>query len=109
MSATITSAAAVNTDQRDRSTPPTLALPGRAHRRPRRRGGDVRHRHWRPRRGASLRRHRGADPGARLGELTLFFTAIGVVLVAVLRRKARRPQATFVKVTLAVTAPLSGT
>ena len=38
------------------------------------------------------------------GQLTLFFTAIGLVLAAVLRRRARTPQATFVKVTVVLTA-----
>ena len=43
-------------------------------------------------------------PVLGFGQLTLFFTAIGVVLAAVLRRRARTPQATFVKVTVVLTA-----
>jgi len=43
-------------------------------------------------------------PVLGFGQLTLFFTAIGVVIAAVLRRRARTPQATFVKVTVALTA-----
>jgi hypothetical protein len=43
-------------------------------------------------------------PVLGFGQLTLFFTAIGVVIAAVLRRRATNPQATFVKVTLALTA-----
>ncbi len=43
-------------------------------------------------------------PALGFGQLTLFFTAIGVALAAVLRRRASHPQATFVKVTLALTA-----
>ena len=43
-------------------------------------------------------------PVVGFGQLTLFFTAIGVVIAAVLRRRARSPHATFVKVTVALTA-----
>ena len=43
-------------------------------------------------------------PVLGFGQLTLFFTAIGVVLAAVLRSRARTPQATFVRVTVALTA-----
>lgn len=43
-------------------------------------------------------------PVLGFGQLTLFFTAIGVALAAVLRRRASHPQATFVKVTIALTA-----
>jgi len=42
-------------------------------------------------------------PVLGFGQLTLFFTAIGVAIAAVLRRRAGHPQATFVKVTLALT------
>jgi hypothetical protein len=43
-------------------------------------------------------------PVLGFGQLTLFFTAIGVALAAVLRRRASHPQTTFVKVALALTA-----
>jgi hypothetical protein len=111
MSATITSAAAgatttTTTDQRDRSTSrrpslcragitaglvaaaATSAIATGAHAA-----------------GVSLETAPGEQiPALGFGQLTLFFTAIGVALAAVLRRKARCPQATFVKVTLALTA-----
>jgi hypothetical protein len=38
------------------------------------------------------------------GQLTLFFTAVGVGLAAVLRRRARAPRSTFVKATVVLTA-----
>ena len=38
------------------------------------------------------------------GQLTLFFTAVGVVLAAVLARRASRPRHTFVVTTVALTA-----
>ena len=43
-------------------------------------------------------------PVLGFAQLTLFFTAIGVVIAAVLRRRAHRPQSTFVKVTVVLTA-----
>jgi hypothetical protein len=43
-------------------------------------------------------------PVLGFGQLTLVFTAVGVALAAVLRRRARSPQATFVKVTVGLTA-----
>lgn len=43
-------------------------------------------------------------PVLGFGQLTLFFTAIGVVIAAALRRRAHNPQSTFVKVTVALTA-----
>ena len=43
-------------------------------------------------------------PVLGFAQLTLFFTAIGVVIAAVLRSRAHRPQSTFVKVTVVLTA-----
>jgi hypothetical protein len=43
-------------------------------------------------------------PVLGFAQLTLFFTAIGVVIAAVLRRRAHRPQSSFVKVTVVLTA-----
>lgn len=45
-----------------------------------------------------------AIPVLGFGQLTLFFTAIGAVLAYAIRRRAVRPQATLVKVTVAMTA-----
>ena len=106
MSATITSAATtVDTDQSVRSTShrpslgraglasglvaalATSAIAGGAHAA-----------------GVSLETAPGEQiPVLGFGQLTLFFTAIGVVLAAVLRRRATHPQATFVKATVAMT------
>ena len=83
----------------------TLARASRSRCRPRRRS-----RHDRPccvahAAGVSLETAPGEQiPVLGFGQLTLFFTAIGLVLAAVLRRRARTPQATFVKVTLVLTA-----
>ena len=54
--------------------------------------------------GVSLEASAEQIPVLGFGQLTLFFTAIGVLLAAVLRRRARTPQATFVKVTVVLTA-----
>jgi hypothetical protein len=43
-------------------------------------------------------------PVLGFGQLTLFFTAVGIVLATVLRRRARNPRSTFVKTTLVLTA-----
>ncbi len=43
-------------------------------------------------------------PVLGFGQLTLFFTAVGVVLAAVLRGRARNPHSTFVKTTVVLTA-----
>ena len=43
-------------------------------------------------------------PVLGFGQLTLLFTAVGVVLASVLARRARRPQHTFVVTTLVLTA-----
>ncbi len=106
MTATITSAATFDTEQSDRSTSrrPSLSRAGLA-------AGLVAaaatsaiaagaHAA-----GVSLETAPGEQiPVLGFGQLTLFFTAIGVALAAVLRRTASHPQATFVKVTLALTA-----
>jgi hypothetical protein len=106
MTATITSAATFDTEQSDRSTfrRPSLCRAGLA-------AGLVAA-------AATSAIAAGADaagvsletaPGEQVpvlgfGQLTLFFTAIGVALAAVLRCRVSHPQATFVKVTLALTA-----
>jgi peptidoglycan/LPS O-acetylase OafA/YrhL len=54
--------------------------------------------------GVSLEASAEQIPVLGFGQLTLFFTAIGVLLAAVLRRRARTPQATFLKVTVVLTA-----
>ncbi|MEY2571306.1 MAG: hypothetical protein QOE63_1656 [Acidimicrobiaceae bacterium] len=43
-------------------------------------------------------------PVLGFGQLTLFFTAVGIVLASVLARRARRPGHTFVVTTLVLTA-----
>jgi hypothetical protein len=45
-----------------------------------------------------------AIPLLGFGQLTLFFTVIGVVIARVLGRRARQPRATFLKTTVALTA-----
>src|SRR4051812_45765649 len=45
-----------------------------------------------------------AIPVLGFGQLTLFFTAIGVVIAGCIRRRASRPRTTLVKVTVALTA-----
>jgi hypothetical protein len=106
MTAAITSAATVDTDQPDRSTSrrpslcragltaglvaavATSAIAAGAHAL-----------------GVSLETAPGEHiPVLGFGQLTLVFTAIGVALAAILRRRASHPQATFVKVTLTLTA-----
>ena len=55
--------------------------------------------------GVSLETAPGEEiPVLGFGQLTLFFTAVGVVLAAVLRRRARNPHSTFVKTTVVLTA-----
>ena len=43
-------------------------------------------------------------PVLGFAQLTLFFTAVGVVLAAMLRRRAHNPHSTFVKATVVLTA-----
>jgi peptidoglycan/LPS O-acetylase OafA/YrhL len=45
-----------------------------------------------------------AVPILGFGQLTLFFTAIGVLIARSVRRRARQPRATLVKVSVALTA-----
>jgi hypothetical protein len=45
-----------------------------------------------------------AIPVLGFGQLTLFFTAIGVVIAGGIRRRASQPRTTLVKVTVALTA-----
>jgi hypothetical protein len=45
-----------------------------------------------------------AIPLLGFGQLTLFFTVIGVVIARVLGRRARQPRATFIRTTVALTA-----
>jgi len=45
-----------------------------------------------------------AIPLVGFGQLTLFFTAIGVLLARTIRRRARHPRSTFVRTTVALTA-----
>jgi len=45
-----------------------------------------------------------AIPLLGFGQLTLFFTVIGVVIARVLGRRARQPRATFLRTTVALTA-----
>jgi len=45
-----------------------------------------------------------AVPVLGFGQLTLFFTAIGALIARSIRRRAARPEATLVKVTVALTA-----
>jgi hypothetical protein len=45
-----------------------------------------------------------AIPVLGFGQLTLFFTVIGVVIARVLGRRARQPRATFIKTTVVLTA-----
>src|SRR5436190_18022600 len=53
--------------------------------------------------GASLETAPGeAIPIARFAQLTLFFTAVGVLIAWVIGRRARRARATFVKTTVAL-------
>jgi uncharacterized membrane protein YoaK (UPF0700 family) len=55
--------------------------------------------------GVSLETEPGqAIPVLGFGQLTVFFTAIGVVIARVLARRARRPRTTFVKTTVVLTA-----
>ena len=45
-----------------------------------------------------------AIPIAGFAQLTLFFTAVGVLMARVMGRRARRPRTTFVKTTVVLTA-----
>jgi uncharacterized protein DUF6069 len=45
-----------------------------------------------------------AIPVIGFGQLTLFFTAIGVLIAKGIRRRARRPRSTFTRTTVALTA-----
>jgi anthranilate phosphoribosyltransferase len=55
--------------------------------------------------GVSFADHTGESiPVAAFAQLTIVFSLIGVALAATLARKARRPQSTFVKTTVALTA-----
>ena len=55
--------------------------------------------------GVSLETEPGqAIPLIGFGQLTLFFTAIGVLIARTLRRRAHRPRTTFTRTTIALTA-----
>ena len=45
-----------------------------------------------------------AIPVIGFGQLTLFFTAIGVLMARTMRRRARRPRSTFTRTTVVLTA-----
>jgi hypothetical protein len=45
-----------------------------------------------------------AIPVLGFGQLTLFFTAVGVLMARIMSRRARRPRSTFVRTTVVLTA-----
>lgn len=55
--------------------------------------------------GVSLEAEPGkAIPAIGFGQLTLFFTVIGVLIARTIRRRARQPRSTFVRITVVLTA-----